>query len=127
MFGIYDSPILVHEVRVSPFLSCYPEHFAPLPLTLNLLQLYKRGFRVRGLAHPGHWATPVGTVFERYGNVKASKFSAYKLLKVNIAHTILLHIFHRTELLKYRCMLACRMEKMYCYFQAVHEKFASEK
>lgn len=56
MFGIYDSPILVHE-------------------------LYKRGFRVRGLAHPGHWATPVGTVFERYGNVKATKFSAYKLLK----------------------------------------------
>lgn len=56
MFGIYDSPILVHE-------------------------LYTRGFRVRGLAHPGHWATGVGPVFERYGNVKASKFSAYKLLK----------------------------------------------
>jgi len=56
MFGIYDSPILVHE-------------------------LFTRGFRVRGLAHPGHWATPVGALFERYGNVKASKFSAYKLLK----------------------------------------------
>ncbi|KAG0579258.1 hypothetical protein KC19_4G086100 [Ceratodon purpureus] len=56
MFGIYDSPILVYE-------------------------LYKRGFRLRGLAHPGHWTGGVGHIFERYGNVKATKFSAYKLLK----------------------------------------------
>ncbi|KAG0591387.1 hypothetical protein KC19_1G171700 [Ceratodon purpureus] len=56
MFGIYDSPILVRE-------------------------LYTRGFRLRGLAHPGHWATGVGPVFERYGNVKATKMAAYKLLK----------------------------------------------
>ena len=32
------------------------------------MQLYTRGFRVRGLAHPGHWATPVGALFERYAN-----------------------------------------------------------
>jgi 1-acyl-sn-glycerol-3-phosphate acyltransferase len=57
MFGIYDSPILVHE-------------------------LFLRGFRCRGLAHPGHWTLGVGPIFERYGSVKASKFAAYKLLKV---------------------------------------------
>ncbi|KAH9564058.1 hypothetical protein CY35_04G004500 [Sphagnum magellanicum] len=56
MFGIYDSPILVHE-------------------------LFLRGFRCRGLAHPGHWTLGVGPIFERYGSVKASKFAAYKLLK----------------------------------------------
>ncbi|CAM6097309.1 unnamed protein product [Calypogeia fissa] len=56
MFGVYDSPILVYE-------------------------LYIRGFRCRGLAHPGHWLTGVGEIFERYGNVKATKMGAYKLLK----------------------------------------------
>ncbi|KAH8963339.1 hypothetical protein BDL97_04G003500 [Sphagnum fallax] len=56
MFGIYDSPILVHE-------------------------LFLRGFRCRGLAHPGHWTLGVGPIFQRYGSVKASKFAAYKLLK----------------------------------------------
>ncbi|BBN06382.1 hypothetical protein MPTK1_3g20640 [Marchantia polymorpha subsp. ruderalis] len=56
MFGVYDSPLLVYE-------------------------LYLRGFRCRGLAHPGHWITGAGAIFERYGNVKASKFAAYKLLK----------------------------------------------
>ncbi|KAL2633848.1 hypothetical protein R1flu_005327 [Riccia fluitans] len=56
MFGVYDSPVLVYE-------------------------LYLRGYRCRGLAHPGHWIAGVGGIFERYGNVKASKFAAYKLLK----------------------------------------------
>ena len=37
-------------------------------LSINFVQLYTRGFRVRGLAHPGHWATPVGALFERYAN-----------------------------------------------------------
>lgn len=56
LFGLYDSPLLVHE-------------------------LYLRGFRCRGLAHPGHWLTGVGDLMERYGNVKASPKAAYKLLK----------------------------------------------
>ncbi|KAL3693711.1 hypothetical protein R1sor_007362 [Riccia sorocarpa] len=56
MFGVYDSAILVYE-------------------------LYLRGFRCRGLAHPGHWIAGLGGIFERYGNVKASQFAAYKLLK----------------------------------------------
>eukprot|EP00249_Psilotum_nudum_P017071 c26140_g1_i3 orf=330-1295(-) len=56
MFGAYDTPLLLHE-------------------------LFIRGFRCRGLAHPGHWATVVGPIFEKYGHVKASKFAAYRLLK----------------------------------------------
>ncbi|KAH8959581.1 hypothetical protein BDL97_06G084000 [Sphagnum fallax] len=56
LFGVYDSPILVYE-------------------------LFLRGFHARGLAHPAHWSSGVGPVFERYGNVKSSKFAAYRLLK----------------------------------------------
>ncbi|GAQ85441.1 hypothetical protein KFL_002350160 [Klebsormidium nitens] len=56
IFGLYDSPLLVHE-------------------------LFMRGFRCRGLAHPGHWRSGAGQLFERYGNVKATPFAAYKLLK----------------------------------------------
>lgn len=37
--------------------------------------------QVRGLAHPGHWNTPLGGIFESFGAVKASPMSAYKLLK----------------------------------------------
>ncbi|KAI5081027.1 hypothetical protein GOP47_0004210, partial [Adiantum capillus-veneris] len=56
MFGVYDTPLLFHE-------------------------LFLRGFRCRGLAHPGHWRTFVGPLFERYGHVKATKRAAYKLLR----------------------------------------------
>lgn len=56
MFGVYDTPLLFHE-------------------------LFLRGFRCRGLAHPGHWRTVVGQLFERYGHVKATKLAAYRLLK----------------------------------------------
>ncbi|MCO5549045.1 hypothetical protein L7F22_002511 [Adiantum nelumboides] len=49
MFGVYDTPLLFHE-------------------------LFLRGFRCRGLAHPGHWRTFVGPLFER------CKFSAAGLL-----------------------------------------------
>ncbi|KAK3234243.1 hypothetical protein CYMTET_55493, partial [Cymbomonas tetramitiformis] len=55
LFGLYDLPIILHE-------------------------LYLRGFKARGLAHPGHWKGPMGAVFERFGAVKASPFTAYKLL-----------------------------------------------
>ncbi|KAH6555892.1 hypothetical protein KP509_1Z219200 [Ceratopteris richardii] len=58
MFGVYDTPLLLHE-------------------------LFLRGFRCRGLAHPGHWRSFVGPLFERYGHVKATKLAAYKLLKEN--------------------------------------------
>jgi hypothetical protein len=37
--------------------------------------------RVRGLAHPGHWAGPLGPWFEAFGAVKASPMAAFKLLK----------------------------------------------
>jgi hypothetical protein len=40
IFGLYDSPLLVHE-------------------------LFMRGFRCRGLAHPGHWLSGAGNLFER--------------------------------------------------------------
>lgn len=40
IFGLYDSPLLVHE-------------------------LFMRGFRCRGLAHPGHWRSGAGQLFER--------------------------------------------------------------
>eukprot|EP00958_Prasinococcus_capsulatus_P006480 scaffold614_cov367-Prasinococcus_capsulatus_cf.AAC.12 len=56
LFGIYDLPVLLHE-------------------------LYLRGFRCRGLAHPLHWLSPVGSLFERFGAIKATPFAVYKLLK----------------------------------------------
>jgi len=57
LFGFYDTPIILDE-------------------------LYIRGFKLRGLAHPAHFESPVGLgeVFERYGAVKASRMAAYKLL-----------------------------------------------
>ncbi|KAG2493697.1 hypothetical protein HYH03_008211 [Edaphochlamys debaryana] len=54
--GFYDTPLLV-------------------------LELYVRGYRVRGLAHKGHWAGPFGKWFESFGTVKASPMAAFKLLK----------------------------------------------
>ncbi|KAG2444441.1 hypothetical protein HXX76_001194 [Chlamydomonas incerta] len=54
--GFYDTPLLVYE-------------------------LYVRGYRVRGLAHPGHWAGPFGRWFESFGAVKASPMAAFRLLR----------------------------------------------
>ncbi|KAG2447181.1 hypothetical protein HYH02_007924 [Chlamydomonas schloesseri] len=54
--GFYDTPLLVYE-------------------------LYVRGYRVRGLAHPGHWAGPFGKWFESFGSVKASPMAAFRLLR----------------------------------------------
>ncbi|GLC71454.1 hypothetical protein PLESTF_001117600 [Pleodorina starrii] len=54
--GFYDTPLLVYE-------------------------LYVRGYRVRGLAHPGHWAGPFGRWFESFGSVKASPLAAFRLLR----------------------------------------------
>lgn len=56
LIGLYDLPLLVHE-------------------------LYLRGYKVRGLAHPGHWATPLGPLFQSLGAVKASPMAAYRLLQ----------------------------------------------
>lgn len=56
LFGLYDAPLLVHE-------------------------LHMRGFNCRGLAHPGHWQSGASVLLERYGNVKASPRAAYRLLK----------------------------------------------
>ena len=56
LVGLYDLPLLVHE-------------------------LYLRGYKVRGLAHAGHWATPLGPVFQSLGAVKASPMAAYRLLQ----------------------------------------------
>ncbi|KAI8467052.1 MAG: hypothetical protein J3K34DRAFT_472042 [Monoraphidium minutum] len=50
-----------------------------MPLLMYLL--YLRGFKPRGLAHPGHWAGPLGPFFERFGAVKAGPMTAFKLLK----------------------------------------------
>eukprot|EP00899_Mesostigma_viride_P020826 jgi/Mesvir1/28745/Mv19713-RA.1 len=56
MFGLYDAPLLVHE-------------------------LHLRGFKCRGLAHGAHWsAGPFGDLFERYGCVPASPVAAYRML-----------------------------------------------
>ena len=56
LIGLYDMPLLIHE-------------------------LYLRGYKVRGLAHPGHWATPLGPLFQSLGAVKASPMAAYRLLQ----------------------------------------------
>ena len=60
MIGLYDLPLLVYE-------------------------LYVRGYKVRGLAHPGHWKTPLGPLFERMGAVMASPMAAYRLLHASEA------------------------------------------
>lgn len=60
LFGLYDLPLIMGE-------------------------LYTRGFKVRGLAHPGHWDTPLGGLFQRLGAVKASPIAAYKLLRAGEA------------------------------------------
>lgn len=39
------------------------------------------GIQVKGLAHPGHWAGPLGPFFEQFGAVKASPLAAYRLLR----------------------------------------------
>jgi len=44
--GLYDMPIFLYE-------------------------LYLRGFKAKGLAHPGHWQGPMGQFFEQFGAVKA--------------------------------------------------------
>lgn len=54
--GLYDMPLLAYE-------------------------LYLRGFKVKGLAHPGHWSGPLGPFFEQFGAVKAGPMTAFKLLK----------------------------------------------
>ena len=56
LIGLYDLPLLVHA-------------------------LYLRGYKVRGLAHPGHWKTPLGPLFQSLGAVKASPMAAYRLLQ----------------------------------------------
>lgn len=56
IIGLYDLPLLVYE-------------------------LYIRGYKVRGLAHPGHWNTPLGPIFESLGAVQASPMAAYRLLR----------------------------------------------
>lgn len=56
VIGLYDLPLLVYELHV-------------------------RGYNVRGLAHPGHWKTPLGPLFQSLGAVKASPMAAYRLLR----------------------------------------------
>ena len=60
LVGLYDLPFLVYE-------------------------LYLRGFRARGLAHPVHWQSPLGPFFQKFGAVQASPVAAYKLLRDNEA------------------------------------------
>jgi hypothetical protein len=45
------------------------------------MELYLRGFQVRGLADPRHWLSPLGAFFERFGSVKASPVAAARLLR----------------------------------------------
>lgn len=58
LFGLYDLPMLMD-------------------------QLYLRGFRVRGLAHPLHFKfdTPWKRTFEQFGAVPASPMACFRLLK----------------------------------------------
>ncbi|CAG9465180.1 unnamed protein product [Pedinophyceae sp. YPF-701] len=55
--------------------------FYDLPLLLQLL--YDRGVKARGLGHPGHWQSPLGTLFERFGAVPANGRNMLKLLSRN--------------------------------------------
>ena len=47
----------------------------------QVMELYLRGYRVRGLADPRHWLSPLGALFERFGSVKASPMAAARLLR----------------------------------------------
>ena len=50
-------------------------------LARQVMELYLRGYRVRGLADPRHWLSPLGALFERFGSVKASPVAAARLLR----------------------------------------------
>lgn len=50
-------------------------------MPLLMMELYVRGFQPKGLAHPGHWAGPLGPFFEQFGAVKAGPMTAYRLLR----------------------------------------------
>jgi 1-acyl-sn-glycerol-3-phosphate acyltransferase len=47
--GLYDMPIFLYE-------------------------LYLRGFKAKGLAHPGHWNGPLGPFFEQVGKRSKADF-----------------------------------------------------
>ena len=47
----------------------------------QVMELYLRGYRVRGLADPRHWLGPLGSVFEGFGAVRASPLAAARLLR----------------------------------------------
>jgi pimeloyl-ACP methyl ester carboxylesterase/1-acyl-sn-glycerol-3-phosphate acyltransferase len=59
-YGLYDLPFLVGE-------------------------LYARGVRVRGVAHPAHWRGPLGPEFERLGAIKSSPRALLKALSAKEA------------------------------------------
>jgi hypothetical protein len=40
-------------------------------MPMLIYELYLRGFKPHGLAHPGHWNGPLGPFFEQFGAVKA--------------------------------------------------------
>ena len=108
--GFYDTPLLVYELYVrgyrygkrgcvgaqpySAWCHSYPCCYCPeLPrlahacaLLTNVLthactHTHTHTRRVRGLAHPGHWAGPFGKWFESFGAVKASPMAAFRLLR----------------------------------------------
>ena len=48
---------------------------------VQVVELYLRGYRVRGLADPRHWLGPLGSVFQGFGAVRASPLAAARLLR----------------------------------------------
>ena len=52
-----------------------------LDLPLLVHELHLRGYVARALAHPAAWFSPLGAAIERFGGVKATPYSAYRLLK----------------------------------------------
>ena len=63
------------------------------------------GVQVRGLAHPAHWQGPQGAFFDRFGAVKATARTAYRLLRNK--ESVLLFPGGGREVRKLNCCQRC--------------------
>lgn len=66
-------------------------HLRSADTPLLMYELAVRGYRLRALAHPGHWVGPMGAVFDRFGTVSAPvKFCLWCSLLQIFLYTYLL-------------------------------------
>lgn len=55
--------------------------FGMYDLPLLMMEMYSRGYQLTGLAHEGHWSSPMGPFFEQFGAIKASPMAAFRALR----------------------------------------------